>query len=62
MADDEDGEPLCNISGLCEGPKGASLITNCIHCGKELHEKNGWWYTWDADTCENPEPQSPVLE
>ena len=41
-------EPACNISGTCVAPKGAGIVTNCIHCGKELRRwSNGLYYTWD---------------
>lgn len=43
----EHGEPVCNY-GHCEAPPTARGITNCIHCGKELHERDGAWFTWDA--------------
>ena len=55
-----DREPLCNISGRCQAPSGARGITNCIHCGKELRERDGQWWTWDADTTPNPQPQRPA--
>jgi len=55
-----DDEPLCDLSGECEAKVGARGITNCIHCGKELRESNGWWYTWDADEYPYPRPQCPV--
>ena len=57
---DFDG-PRCDVSGECEAPEGARGITNCIHCGKELHEKDGWWWTWDADLLPHKEPQCPVV-
>lgn len=49
----------CEISGFCEGQRSERElgICNCTHCGKELHYKNGNWYTWDADLYENPRPQ-----
>ena len=56
---DEKNEPICN-NGKCEAMAGARDITNCIHCGKELHEKDGKWWTWDAEFTENPEPQDYV--
>lgn len=46
-----DREPACNIGGTCVAPKGAGDVTNCIHCGKELHREFGLYYTWDADMC-----------
>lgn len=55
---DEDGEPLCDVSGTCTAPYGARSITNCIHCGKQLERRaDGFWYTWDADKHPNPRPQ-----
>ena len=45
----DDDDILCNNSGKCEAPLDARGVTNCIHCGKELHEKDGKWFTWDAD-------------
>lgn len=56
----EDGEPICGIVGQCQAGKGDRGITNCIHCGKELHEKDGQWYTHDADQYQNPVPQDRV--
>jgi len=51
-------KPCCNISGACEAPHNAKGIANCIHCGKELVERDEKWYTWDADmTPEEPRPQ-----
>lgn len=60
MSDDED-EAHCDNSGECEAPRGARDITNCIYCGKELREKNGEWFTWDADMVKFPKPQGPVI-
>lgn len=54
-------EVCCEYGWQCEAPSGAREITNCIHCGKELHEKNGWWFTWDAYMHKNPKPQGPVV-
>jgi hypothetical protein len=55
--DDED--PPCDISGRCEGQAWArqSRICSCTHCGKELHYRDGAWWTWDADQYEHPSPQ-----
>jgi hypothetical protein len=53
----ENHEPCCNISGECEAPSHAKEITNCIHCGKELQERDGKWYTWDAYLKDDPKPQ-----
>ena len=58
--DDENEEPLCDISGRCTAADGSRGITNCIHCGKELREKDGYWWTWDAYLYSNPEPQCLV--
>lgn len=41
------GEPACNY-GTCAAPADARGITNCVHCGKELRERDGAWFTWDA--------------
>lgn len=51
----------CDIAGQCEAPSGARGIANCVHCGKELHEKNGEWRTWDAEWIKNPKSQGPVV-
>ena len=54
----DEEEPACDISGRCVAPKGAKGITNCIYCGKELLERKGKWYTWDADLLtDEPTPQ-----
>ncbi len=42
-------ELSCDATGLCKALEGSKVITNCIYCGKELIEKDGKWYTWDAD-------------
>ena len=60
MFDDEEQGILCNITGTCEAPKGARDIASCIYCGKELHEKDGKWWTWDAANHPNPRPQGYV--
>lgn len=57
--DEEDG-PHCNNSGRCVAPEGARRITNCKYCGKELHEKDDQWWTWDADKYPDPKPQGYV--
>jgi hypothetical protein len=41
-------KPSCTW-GTCEASPGVCDITQCIHCGKELREKDGWWYAWDPD-------------
>jgi len=53
----DDEEVGCHHSGICVAPAGASCVTSCIYCGKELHERGGQWWTWDADQFENPRPQ-----
>lgn len=54
---DRDQEPACDISGRCVAPKGATGITNCKFCGKELRQgADGRWYTWDADMFEGQTP------
>lgn len=58
VEDDED--PVCGVVGRCEAPKDARGITNCIHCGKELHEKAGEWWTYDADNYPDPQSQGYV--
>jgi hypothetical protein len=50
-------EPCCNNSGRCEAADGEHGITNCIHCGKELRERDGQWWTWDATDHPDPQPQ-----
>lgn len=42
-----EGEPSCN-NGTCEAAPEARGLTNCVYCGKELRERDGAWYTWDA--------------
>lgn len=49
--------PCCDYSGRCEAAADAEGITNCIHCGKELHERDGQWWTHDADQYSDPKPQ-----
>lgn len=56
----EGEDPLCDNMGLCQAPDGARGTTNCIHCGKELDERDGWWWTWDAYMVPDPQPQCPV--
>lgn len=54
-----DGErPLCEGSGRCEAPQGASGVCNCEHCGTELDEGAvaGCWFTWDRP------PQNAVCQ
>lgn len=50
----------CMATGRCEAPRRARGITNCIWCGKELHEKDGRWWTWDADQHRSPKSQGYV--
>ncbi len=57
---DEEGNPICEIRGRCEAMQGARGTTNCIHCGKELHERDDKWWTWDAEFVPNPKPQDDV--
>lgn len=62
MSDNEEENDMpCDNAGQCEAPRGARDITNCIHCGKELHEKNGEWFTWDAYMVKFPISQGPVV-
>lgn len=56
----DDAEPCCNFSGRCEAAAGERGITNCIHFGKELHEKGGQWWTLDAEDLPDPKPQGYV--
>ena len=60
MCEKED-DRHCDNSGQCEAPSGARGITNCIYCDKELHEKNGEWFTWDAYMTNSPRPEGPVI-
>ena len=54
----DDDEPACEIVGKCVAPKEAKGSTNCIFCGKELVQRSGKWYTWDADIItDEPTPQ-----
>lgn len=55
----EEEEPICN-NGHCEAPKDARGITNCVHCGKELRESDGYWWTYDAEKSPHPVPQDVV--
>jgi len=57
MSDSEDEEPTCDITGLCEAELDAKGISNCIHCGKELIQRDGQWWTWDADMFPDRLPQ-----
>jgi hypothetical protein len=50
-------EAECDAIGLCVAPAGATSITNCIYCGKELHERDGAWWTWDAQERVSRRPQ-----
>lgn len=49
-------DPCCGFSGQCEPDPEAKGITNCIHCGKELHEIAGEW--WAHDAPDHPQPHS----
>jgi hypothetical protein len=40
--------PFCDGVGSCSAAPGTTGITNCIHCGKELHQRGDQWFTWDA--------------
>lgn len=52
--------PCCDM-GNCEEKEGESGIANCIHCGGELHEKDGAWYHHSQfDHDELGEPQDYV--
>ncbi len=50
----------CMAVGRCEAAAGERGITNCVWCGKELHEKDGHWWTWDADQYSNPKSQGHI--
>ena len=55
---DKDKEPACDVSGKCVAPRGAKGSTNCVYCGKELVQRGGKWFTWDADLLtDEPTPQ-----
>ena len=56
-AEQEAQNPKCDISGRCVAPKGASGITSCKFCGKELVQHGGKWYTHDAFLSPYPTPQ-----
>lgn len=53
-------DPSCDDVGWCEAADGERRVTNCIHCGKELLEREGWWWTWDAIEFDSPRPQCAV--
>ncbi len=39
----------CDHSGTCSAPAGTTSTTaSCEYCGKELHYRDGKWWTWDA--------------
>lgn len=40
---------LCDISGRCCAPWYGRGTASCVHCGKELHERDGQWFTWDTE-------------
>lgn len=43
-------ENACDSTGICKPHPDHRLVSNCIHCGKELVERPiGLWVTWDAD-------------
>ncbi len=50
----------CDISGRCAAFPGAHGVTMCIHCGKELVEEAGQWWTWDADLHPKQSPQCSI--
>lgn len=52
-------DPWCDEIGRCEGQESArpAGICNCTHCGKELHFRDGYWWTWDAGQRSRPQPQ-----
>jgi hypothetical protein len=54
--DDEDVG--CHHSGQCVAAADDRGLSNCIYCGKELREKGGEWWTWDADQYSDPKPQA----
>lgn len=54
---EDNPNPCCDM-GRCEAPKGTSDVTNCIHCGGELIEKDGAWYhhsQFDCDELGDPQ-------
>ena len=53
-------DPICDSTGSCSADPSDRGISNCIHCGKELIEKDGKWFTWDADLYKNPRPQGYI--
>lgn len=55
----QDIDPWCDEVGRCEGQESARTagICNCTHCGKELHFRDGHWWTWDARLHPDPQPQ-----
>lgn len=65
LYDDEGSSPshdrsrnMCDNSGRCTADSEAKGSTNCIYCGKELIQRNGQWFTWDADLAAlTPQPQ-----
>ena len=60
MWDIDDEDVGCHHSGVCVAHEDAKLICNCIYCGKELHEIDGDWWTWDADQHPSPKPQQQM--
>jgi hypothetical protein len=43
----EDERPEC-FNSECEAAPGAEGVTNCIHCGGELHQVGRFWYHWSS--------------
>ena len=50
-------ELVCDTTGKCVAPAGSRVICNCLYCGKELFEKDGVWWTWDANLHKTPQAQ-----
>lgn len=40
----DDDEPCCSFGGVCTAAKTKYNISNCIHCGGEMHKIKGFWY------------------
>lgn len=56
--------PEC-YDGKCDAPANATGITNCIHCGGELREINGFWYhhsQFDGEKLISPENWQDYVE
>lgn len=43
---EENETPCCHYTGMCAAAKTDDDISNCIHCGGEMHKVNGSWYHW----------------